>query len=349
MNENSEKHQEQEVDLIPVFTWIGNGFRNVGRGIGNFFSALGHFLVLFLIFIKNHIILLSALFLIGAGLGIYLDQQSKKTFTAEVRVRPYFDSNTQLISNIAFYNSLVLEENYSRLAKELKMSLGEVESINGFEIEADFNDTELLMEYDELARSADSVALVNYSFKGFKNSKRTIDYQYYNIAVTGTDRDVLEKVAVNAAMVKDNIAIQAERTASIENIDFEIEANKYQLTELDSIISSYQKAIHKAKAQETGVSTNLYMGDRETSTSIKDLFDQKAKLIGQLNSARLKKNYYKNTINIVSSYVKKGAMEKPHYKIKLALAFFGLGLLIALVPVLWRFLNNYDTSPRRKS
>jgi hypothetical protein len=343
MNDNSEKQQEQEVDLVPVFVWIGNGFKNLFNGIANLFKGVAHFLILFLIFIKSNIILLAVLFLVGAGLGYYLDQESKKTFTAAVRVKPYFNSNAQLISNINFYNSLVQEQDFDRLAEELDIPIADVESIKTFTVEADFNDTELLREYDAASRTADSTALVNYTFKGYKSAKREIDYEFYIITVNGTQRDVLEKAAENAVIVRSNSAIRAQRTASIENVKFDISAMNYQLKELDSIIASYQKAIQKSKPMDTGTSTNLYLGDSNSSNSITELFDQKETLLKKLNTARLNKYYYENTINIVSSYVQKGAIEKPHLKIKLALVFLGLGLIIALVPVLWRFLNNYET------
>jgi hypothetical protein len=343
MNENSEKQQEQEVDLVPVFVWIGNGFKSIFKGIGNVFKGLGHFFILFLIFIKNNIILLVALFIAGAGLGFYLDQESKNRFTAEIRVKPYFNSNTQLIANTNFYNSLVKEENYDRLAVELEIKVEEAKTIKAFTIDADFNDIELLKEYDTAARTADSTALVNYSFKDYKNSKRVIDYEYYLITVSGTDRDILEKIAEVAVRVKENSAIKAQKIASIESVKFNIQAMSYQLNELDSIISSFQKAIQKTKPQETGVSTNLYLGDSDSKSSITELFNQKTSLLNSLSSARLQKYYYNNTINIVSSYVKKGAIYKPHNKIKLAFAFLGFGLLLALIPVLWKSLNVYQS------
>lgn len=343
MKENSEKHQEQEVDLVPVFVWIGQGFKNLFDGIANFFKAVIHFFILFLIFIKKNIILLAVLVLIGAGLGYYLDMESKNTFTAAVRVKPYFNSNTQLIANIDYYNSLVLEKDYDKLAEALDIPIIDVESINRFTIEADYNDTELLKEYDAASSAVDSTALVNYSFDGYKKAKREIDYEYYLVTVNGTDRDILQKAAENAIIVRSNTAIKAQRIASIENTKFNILAMTYQLQELDSIISSYQKAIKNTKSNDAGVSTNLYIGDKEASKSITDLFEQKTAILRSLDAARLDKYYFENTVNIVSSYVQKGSIEKQHLKIKLALIFFGLGLLIALIPVVWRFLNNYDT------
>ena len=344
MSNNSEEQKTQEVDLVPIFRWIGNGIKGFFIGIVNVVKAIGHFLILFLIFIKKNIILLILLSILGAALGYYLDQQSKKLFTAEVRVRPYFESTSQLFANINSYNSLIEREEFEELAAELDITAKEAKSLSGLEIEADYNDTELLVEYDEAARAADSVALENYSFEGFKESKREIDYENYLIIITGSDGDVIKKIIPKVVEIEDNSAIEALRMASLETVDFNIAAMNYQLTELDSLISSFQKALSQKETQEAGVKTNLYMGNSDSSVKIPDLFNEKNALLNRLEEARVSKRYFENTVNIVSQYVKLGSLEKPHYKIKLAIIFFGLGLIIALVPVVWRFLNAYEAN-----
>jgi len=348
MKEHNNREQEQEVDLVPVFVWIGNGIKSFFSGIVNFLRGIGHFLILTLLFIKKNIILLAALFIIGAGLGIYLDQKAKQVYSAEIRVKPYFESNAQLISNITSLNSLIEQENYEQLAQELNITSEQAATLNNFDIEPDVNDNMLLREYDAVTKNTDSTALVNYSFKGYKNSLRDVDYKYYLIKVTGNNRQVLEDVIIEASRINDNDAIKSQRLAGIENVDFKISYLKYQLTELDSLISSFQKAIKEPKNQDSGVRTNLYMGENGKNTSVTDLFEKKQDILAMLESARLDKRYYENTVNIVSKYVKIGAIEKPHYKIKLALVFFGLGLIIAFIPVLWKFLNNYENSLVKK-
>ncbi|ARN78519.1 hypothetical protein BST97_11265 [Nonlabens spongiae] len=342
MDQNQQQQQEQEVDLVPVFKYLGDGVKNIFRSIGKFLGAIFHFFVLFLIFIKDNIILLAIMIIIGAGLGYYLDSKSEEIYSAELRVKPYFSSSSQLIANVELYNSLVGEEEFEKLGKELGISAEQAAQIKKFEINPSYTDNELLIEYDKITKNTDSTALVNYSFEGFKNSKREIDYEYYLVDVVGTDRETVMTAAEKAVVVRENSAIKAEKEARIENVNFDIKVLRYQLTELDSIINSVQQAIRKEDKDDGGVNTNLYLGDQKTTTSLKDLFEQKQDIQIRLNQNRLEKKYYENTINIVSQFVKRGKIKDINHKVVLAIVFFGLGLLIALVPVLWKALNNYQ-------
>jgi len=342
MDPNQKQQQEQEVDLIPIFKYIGDGIKGFFRAIGKFFGAIFHFFVLFLIFIKNNFILLAVMAIIGAGLGYFLDTKTKEIYSAELRVKPYFNSSSQLIANVELYNSLVGEEDFEKLAKELGITLEQARQLDDFEINPSFTDNELLLEYDQITKKADSMAQMHYSFKSFKNSKREMDYNYYLVDVIGKDREAVVTAAEKAVIVKENSAIKAEKEARIESVNFDIKALNYQLTELDSIINSVQKAIKREKIEDGGVNTNLYLGDRQTSTTLGELFEQKQDIQEQLSLRRLDKKYYENTINIVSQFVKRGKIDESRNKIVLAVIFFGLGLLIALIPVLWKALNNYQ-------
>ncbi|AGC76567.1 hypothetical protein LX97_01228 [Nonlabens dokdonensis] len=341
MNNQPDQNQEQEVDLVPVFVWISNGFKNLFNGIGNIFKGIAHFLVLFLIFIKNNIILLGVLFVIGAALGMYLSRESKKNFTAQLRVQPNFESAGQLISNIEYYNSLVDQEDYQTLGQQLKVSTEEASYFVGFEIEPDFNDTELLKEYDYMARRADTIALENYTFEGFKKAKRDIDYQFYKVSVTSKNRAALEKAAPDVVEVKDNPLIKAQRTASIETTGYNIAKREYQLKEIDSLISAYQIAI-KDKDSDLSNGTNVFVNGQNGMVDFKNLFQEKSNILFLLETEREKKYQFENTVNIVSYLIKKGSIEKKHLTVTFALVFFGLGLIIALIPILWRFLNTYQ-------
>ena len=165
MNQNeNQKQEEQEVDLVPVFVWIGDGIKGFFRAIGNFFKAIGHAIILFLIFLQKNIILVGLFILVGIGLGYYFDSAGKSNYTAQLRVQPNFNSSSQLISNIKYYNSLTGEGDYDRLANALGLSVEEAKKLKSFSIEESYNDTELLAEYDRLARDSDTMALDNFNF-----------------------------------------------------------------------------------------------------------------------------------------------------------------------------------------
>lgn len=341
MENQPQNNQEQEVDLVPVFVWISKGFSNLFKGIGNLLKGIGHFLILFLIFIQKNLIVIALVSILGIAGGWYLRSQSINQFTAQVLVKPNFKSTGQLISNVTYYQSLIDEQEYEKLGKELGIDANQAAKISSLNIRPEFNDTELLEEYDKLARKSDTMALENFTFEGFKAAKRDADYQFHLIEVASKDRAVLESVIDDVIDVKENSIIKAERKALKETAEFDLKTMNYQLRELDSLLAAYQTAI-KSSDVKGGSGTNLYLGDQKPSEALKNLFDQKRNLLYNMSVVRKDKYSYDNTINVVSQFVKKGTVEKKHYTLKGAFIGFGFGLLIALFPIVWRFLNNYQ-------
>lgn len=341
MDQPNNQNQEQEVDLVPVFVWISNGFKNLFKGIGNLFKGIGHFLILFLIFIKKNLIIVGITSILGIAAGWYLKNQISDLHSAQVLVKPNFKSAAQLISNINYYNSLIEQEDYSRLAAVLKISEDDARTISGMEITPEFNETELLQEYDALARESDTMALDNFTFEGFMAAKRDIDYEFHNVAISATDRNVLENIISQAINVNENSMIKAQRMALKETAEFDLSTKRNQLIEIDSLIAAYESAI-KSSDIGTASSTSIHLGDQQPSDVLKDLFNQKRYLLDEMSEIRKDKYIYGQTIHTVSQFITKGTLEKKHYRLKGALVGLGLGLLIALIPVVFRFLNEYE-------
>ncbi|MGB3590284.1 MAG: hypothetical protein WBA16_01230 [Nonlabens sp.] len=341
------EQQEQEVDLVPVFQWIGNGFKRFFRGIGSFFKAIATGFVLFLIFIKNNIILIGVVTTIGLALGIYKSYQGRQTYSAVVRVKPNFDSNSQIISQIKNKRSLIREGAYDRLASELGISREEAETLNDFDIEPFYNDTELLREYDQMSRNSDTMALKETSFDDFKDAMRPEDYEVLEVTINADSKVALQASIDKAIVVEETADIKARKLASRETVKFNIKAITYQLTELDSLISSYQEAIRN-NVSTGGNSTNLYMTDQDQASVLQDLFVQKSILLRSLENERIKFYSYDDTIVLLSSSIVKGSMSKKSPNWVYPFIFLGFGLLIALIPVLWRALNTYEQNYRRQ-
>ncbi len=344
MEQYNQNREEQEVDLVPVFVWISNGFRNFFRAIGAFFKGIGHAIILFFVYLQRNIILIGIFLIAGLALGFYLDSNSKSNYAAQLRVSPNFRSAAQLISNINYYNSLAEEEEYARLSQELGITQEQAADLKSFAIKPSYNDTELLKEYDKLARSADTMALDNFTFNGFKDAKREIDYEFYEITARSKSRANLELIMEKLVAVKENAGIKAARFASLESISFNIQAKRYQLSELDSLIVSYQKMI--SSNQSNGSSTNLYLSDSESTDKLMNLFTQKQSLLYQLELLREDQYASENIVNIESQYIVQGTIKNTYIKYKVLLAFFLLGILVAALPTFWRFLRAYPTTNR---
>ncbi|WP_194851613.1 hypothetical protein [Nonlabens antarcticus] len=341
---NDNHRDEQEVDLVPVFVWIGNGVKGFFNAIGAFFKAIGHGIILFLIFLQKNIILIGIFLILGLALGYYLDTENKTNYSAQLRVSPNFQSAAQLISNINYYNSLTEEKDYELLSQELGISKEEASGLKSFDIEPSFSDTELLIEYDRLARRTDTMALDNFTFDGFKDAKREIDYEFYEINAEASSRGVLEKISDRIVNVKETGGIKAARLVMVEGVRFNVDIKQAQLIELDSLIVAYQDMLKSNRP--SGNSTNLYLGDRESSDKLMNLFKQKQALLYDLDVLRDDQYGSENTVNIESQYIVQGAIAKQYIKLKMLLVFFGIALLIAVIPLVWRFLKAYPKATR---
>ena len=341
MENQPQNNQEQEVDLVPVFVWISNGFKNLFNGVGNIFKSIAHFLILFLIFIKKNLIVVAITSILGIAGGWYLKDQVSKVFSAEVLVKPNFKSAAQLISNINYYNSLIDQDDHAKLATALTISKEKAASLTGMSISPEFNETELLQEYDALARESDTMALENFTFEGFMAAKRDIDYEFHSIEISAVDRDLLETVIDKAIQVQENTMIKAQRMALKETAAFNLKTKQNQLVEIDSLIAAYESAI-KSSDISSGSGTNIHLGDQKPSEALNQLFSQKRYLLDEMSDIREDKYAYDETVHKVSQFITKGTLEKKHYRLKGALVGFGLGLLIALIPVVFRFLNEYE-------
>lgn len=89
--------ENQEIDLITIFKSINRFFENISLRI---FKGI--------LFLKRNLIWLGILFVIGAGIGFYLDKNTKK-YENQVIVTPNFDSVDYLYAKIQLINSKIIE------------------------------------------------------------------------------------------------------------------------------------------------------------------------------------------------------------------------------------------------
>jgi hypothetical protein len=120
MSTNVPQNQEdQEIDLSQIF-----------KKIGAFFEGIATTIFKGILFIKNNILTFLLLFVIGFGLGFYLDC-NHKSYESEIIVMPNFNSNDYLYSKINLLNSKIKENDTVFLKK---LGFEDVNQINSVEI-----------------------------------------------------------------------------------------------------------------------------------------------------------------------------------------------------------------------
>jgi hypothetical protein len=85
----------QEIDLSEI-----------SKKIGGFFEGISTRIFRGILFLKRNILVIAILFVIGVGLGFYLDKTSK-SYDHQVIVTPNFGSNEYLYSKVNLINSKI--------------------------------------------------------------------------------------------------------------------------------------------------------------------------------------------------------------------------------------------------
>ena len=87
----------QEIDLSQI-----------SKKIGEFFESIFTTIFKGILFLKRNLLIVVILFVIGVGLGIYLDKQTK-VYDHEIVVSPNFGSNDYLYAKIELIKSKINE------------------------------------------------------------------------------------------------------------------------------------------------------------------------------------------------------------------------------------------------
>lgn len=96
MSETSQNNTDnQEIDLSQI-----------SKKVGNFFEGISTSIFLGILFLKRNILWIGILFLVGAGIGFYLDKETK-SFDNQIIVCPNFGSTDYLYAKVELINSKI--------------------------------------------------------------------------------------------------------------------------------------------------------------------------------------------------------------------------------------------------
>ena len=114
--------REEEVDLSYVFILFGKFLSSIFSLIGNFFQIILNAVLDVLLFIRSHFRKLVIATIIGGVLGFsYQNFIKEKEFESSMTVQPNFGSAVQLYKNVAFYKSLIEQEDFPKLMQHLQI------------------------------------------------------------------------------------------------------------------------------------------------------------------------------------------------------------------------------------
>ena len=341
---SKENISSDEVDLGNLFKIIGKGIQNFFNAIGRFFATLYHYLILFLLFLRNNAMKLGLATLIGAGVGLYFDLTKPAVYSSKMTVEPNFKSTQQLYNNIDFYHELVQQKNTASLAKSLNISEVEASKLKGFYIEQVKNENEKYEAFNRFVREVDTALVENISIKDFKKGFSGFDYKYHEIIVKSTNSVIFSKLGspiVNS--LENNLYYKNLKRINDQNFLQNQQVLVKSLSEIDTLRKIYNEVLlTEAKKMESGTSITLAQGVKKTEEVA--LFNKSLKLNEELISNNTEKAKVTEILNVVSTFSEIGVKERGVYKkytFRIGFLFFTLTLFIILLKQLNTYLKNY--------
>ena len=221
----STNSQEQEIDLSQIGKSISKVFQNI---VNKCFDLL--------FFIQKKIIIVGALFILGVGLGIYLDKEPN--YTSDIVVIPNFGSNEYLYDKVNLI-SLKLKEKDEAFFKAIGIS--NIKDFNSIDIQPvtgiyNFINSESQKENFELIKLMAEDGDVE---KIIKDDVTSRNYYLHNINIKTTiaydKKDLIEPILKYLQQTEYFTKLQKVYQS---NLVEKVEANKLLIAQIDQIILS---------------------------------------------------------------------------------------------------------------
>ncbi len=221
----STNSQEQEIDL-----------NQIGKSISKVFQKVINTCFDLIFFIQKKILIVGILFILGVGLGIYLDKEPN--YTTDIVVIPNFGSNEYLYDKVnlialklkekdeAFFKTIGISNIKDFNSIEIKPINGIYNFINSDSQKANFEFVKLMAEDGDIEKIIqDNVTSRNYYLHNI-NIKTTIAYQ---------KKDLIEPI-LNYLQQTDYFS-KLQKVYQVNLIE-KVAANKLLITQIDQIVSN---------------------------------------------------------------------------------------------------------------
>ena len=335
---------EEEVDLGSLFVIIGKGFKNFFNFIASIFKGTFHFLIITLLFFKEHLLKIIVAGLLGFIFGAYLDYNKGVIYESKMLVKPNFDSTKQLYGNILFYNDLVNQKEYNLLMETFQINQEEAESLREFSIKALMNENDIIISYDELAVSVDTLAINDYDFESFKKAFTNYDYFIHEVKVTSTQNKIFKKFdKIILSSVSENDYFRNINNSEKSNLDRSYNLYDKNISQIDTLRKVYENVLlENAKKSTSGTNINL---SAEVNKNVDiELFKINRNLDSYLTQISKKKSEKDKIINVISSFQKvgniSGGILKSSKFIYFSIGFIAMVFMLLLIK-LNAFLDKY--------
>ena len=343
--------QSEEVDLGQLFKLIGNVFDRFFRFISNIFKIIYSFILSTLIHIHKRLLWYIGAGVVGLIIGFFMDKTSDEVYGANMFIETNFRSARQVYENIKDLNQLAkVDKDTMELAKRLNITPREASKLNGFYIQPDIDENDIIEMYSGFYAKLDSISRSETNYEKYKNSLTPYNFDIHLVGVSSKDKFLYKKIEqafVN--YLSHNEYLEEILKVNTENLKRKDQTLLVQMEKTDSLANEYLKIrINESKKEPIpGTGTNLYVGGGN-GESISLIVDESEVIQRRLVIEAQRRDVYqdiveqKNIVNILSGFPNSGydiRTWKDYRVIVFPLVLLSLLLIIFSLIGLYEFLN----------
>lgn len=269
---------DQEIDLSQISKKINEGFQNIGTFIFNCIQF----------FFKNAIIII-LLFIIGVGLGYYLDNK-QKSYSHQVLVIPNFGSTDYLYGKIELINSKIKAGDTVFLKS---LGLKNPKKISKIQIEPVIDPYRFIRDREdnfELLKLMSEDGSIDKVLKDKITSKNYI-YHLISFSTKGraTDKNTIQPLLKS---LNDNAYFEVIQKNMKENIKVKMEYNEQTLNQINALLNKI--------SSETDGSRSGNLVYYNENTEVDEVLKTKDELIREQGNRRIELVNYEKIVKDIS-------------------------------------------------
>lgn len=344
--DKNKKSQEEEIDLGQLFFLIGRGFSKFFGFFAHIIITLFNWIVLFLLFLRANLFKILIGMFVGAILGgIYQYGYKVPIYKSSMTLQPNFGSDVQLYKNIDYYQSLISQEDFERLANSLDITEAEAKKMTSIEVQPYSNENQTLLAYKNFINQLDTTTVKMLNYSTFAKEQPVESFKYHIVTVKSIDKFVFSKLdrPIISSIVHNPYYDKVKNTA-FSNLNSRKNALEGSMSELDSLKLLY-KDVLLAESKKENSGTNIFMSSTAANNKEIAVFEKYMIMNSQLINVNTQLTEENEVINVVSSFNPVGMKVKGWYRNYLVRGFiagFLLVLFISSIKEFNRFLNIYQ-------
>jgi hypothetical protein len=260
----------QEIDL-------GQISKKVSEGYESFLTAIFRGLL----FLKRNLIWIVGLFVIGAGLGFYLDKTTK-VYDHKLIVTPNFSSSDYLYAKVEQLNAKIKEKDTVFFKK---IGIQETKKFGRIEIEPIIDVYRFMDNKEENFELIKLMAEDGSMDKILKDKITSKNYPFHMISYT-TENATTEDKTLQPILnfLNESVYYKQLQTVANQNIDLKMKYNEQMLTQIDGILSEFSSSLDASALK----SDRLVYYNNE-NTQLNDVLKTKEGLIFDQSQLRIQK------------------------------------------------------------